>query len=103
MPEHAPWLSYLAIVLAALATYVLRSGGLLLAGRLPRNVRFQRAMEALPGSLMFSIVVPSAIAEGGWSIAATILTALTAYTSGNVFLAMIVGMGFMLVERHLLS
>ena len=36
--------TYLAIIAAALATYCLRLGGLLLAGRLPKTGRFSASL-----------------------------------------------------------
>ena len=43
---------WLAIGLAAVATYGLRAGGLLLAERLPKTGRLRRGMDALPGALL---------------------------------------------------
>lgn len=82
----------LAVGFAALATYALRFGGLLLASRFPRTGRFRRGLDALPGALLFSLVVPGLIAEGGWGLVAGLLTALVVWRTRNTLLAMLVGM-----------
>ncbi|GAB4282728.1 MAG: hypothetical protein Kow0092_37710 [Deferrisomatales bacterium] len=90
----------LAIGLAALATYALRLGGLLLASRLPRAGRLRRGMEALPGALLFSLVAPSIAAEGGWGLVATGLTALIVLRWGNTLVAMGVGVAVIWLARQ---
>jgi branched chain amino acid efflux pump len=81
----------LAVGLAALATYSLRFGGLLLASRFPKSGRFRQGMDALPGALLFSLVVPGLVAEGGWGIIAGILTGLVVWRTKNTLFAMLVG------------
>lgn len=89
----------LAVGLAALATYSLRLGGLMLASRLPKTGRLKCAMDALPGSLLFSLVVPSIVAEGLWGVVATLLIALVVLKSRNNLAAMAVGMAVILFAR----
>ncbi|MFN2353107.1 MAG: AzlD family protein [Desulfopila sp.] len=91
--------SYLVIAAAATATYGLRLGGLLLAGRLPGSGRFKRFMDALPGTILLSLIVPAALAGGLWSWIATACTALCSLKTGNVFLSMIVGVVIVAVSR----
>ncbi len=82
----------IAVGLAAVATYSLRLGGLLLASRFPRAGRFRQGMDALPGALLFSLVLPSIISEGIWGILAGLLTALVVWRTRNTLAAMLVGM-----------
>ncbi len=82
----------IAIGLAAIATYSLRLGGLLLASRFPKAGRFRRGMDALPGALLFSLVVPGLVAEGLWGLCAGLLTALVVWRSKNTLAAMLAGM-----------
>lgn len=89
------------IALAALLTYGLRAGGLLLADRLPKSVRFKAFMEALPGALLVALVAPGIRNAGVWGGVAACLTAFTAYKTRNVFLAMLLGMGLVAVQRRL--
>ncbi|MCA1944709.1 MAG: AzlD domain-containing protein [Desulfovibrio sp.] len=91
----------LAIGLAALATYGLRAGGLLLAERLPKTGRLRRGMDALPGALLLSLVVPSIANAGPWGVLAAGITALVAWRSRNMLVAMLLGMAVVLVQRQL--
>jgi uncharacterized membrane protein len=91
----------LAIAGAALVTYGLRLGGLLLAGRLPRNGHFRRFMEALPGTIMLSLVAPGIVSAGPLGGFAALATALCAWKSGNVFASMMLGMAIVAGGRWL--
>jgi uncharacterized membrane protein len=84
-------LVWLTIGGAALVTYGLRIGGLLLADRLPKTGRFKRFMDALPGTILLSLIVPAAIAAGPMGWVATVCTGLCSLKTGNVFLSMVVG------------
>ena len=92
---------FLAIALAALATYGLRAGGLLLAERLPKTGRLRRGMDALPGALLLSLVVPSIANAGPWGMLAAGVTALVAWRSRNMLAAMLLGMIVVLAQRQL--
>lgn len=92
MTQAIPSQVWLTIFAAALATYGLRLGGLLLAERLPRTGRFQRFMQALPGTILLSLIIPSAINAGPWGWLATLATAACSLRTGNVFISMLLGM-----------
>jgi uncharacterized membrane protein len=89
----------LAVGLAAAVTYSLRLGGLLLATHFPRSGRFRQGLDALPGALLFSLVLPSIVAEGYWGLLATVLTAMVVLRSRNTLLAMLVGMSVIFIAR----
>ncbi len=92
MTSHSgDMLVWLTIFGAAGVTYSLRIGGLLLAERLPKTGRFKRFMEALPGTILLSLIVPAALAAGPIGWLATLCTALCSLKTGNVFLSMMVG------------
>lgn len=95
-PDILVWLTIFG---AAAVTYALRVGGLLLAGRLPKTGRFKRFMDALPGTILLSLIVPAAVAAGpiGWF--ATLCTGLCSLKTGNVFLSMVVGIVIVAVGR----
>lgn len=93
---------WIAIGLAAIVTYSLRVGGLLLAGRLPDSGRFRKFMDALPGAILLSLVAPGIISAGFWGCAAALCTGLCTYKTGNVFLSMMIGMGIIVVQRQFL-
>lgn len=92
-------LIWLTIFGAAAVTYSLRIGGLMLAGKLPKTGRFKRFMDALPGTILLSLIVPAALAAGpiGWF--ATVCTGLCSLKTGNVFLSMVVGIVIVAVGR----
>lgn len=89
--QSGDMLVWLTILGAAGVTYSLRIGGLLLAQRLPKTGRFKRFMDALPGTILLSLIVPAALAAGPIGWLATFCTGLCSLKTGNVFLSMIVG------------
>ncbi|TGU74313.1 AzlD domain-containing protein [Geomonas terrae] len=90
----------IAVALAAAVTYSLRLGGLLLASRFPRSGRFRKGMDALPGALLFSLVLPSIVAEGVWGLIAAAVTALVVLRSRNTLAAMLCGMLVIFLARR---
>ena len=97
-PDH---LLLLAITGAALATCALRIGCLLLAEKLPRTGAFKTFLEALPGTILISIVMPGIVAAGIWGWIAALLTALLARKTGNTFVAMLAGVAVVALSRFL--
>ncbi len=91
---------YAVIAAAAVATYSLRLGGLLLAGRLPKTGKFRRFMDALPGTILLSLIVPAAFAAGFWGWIATACTALCSLRTGNIFASMVIGVTIVAVSRY---
>ena len=92
----------LAIAGAALATYGLRLGGLLLAERLPKNGGFKHFMETLPGTILLALVAPGIFSAGMLGGAAALATALCAWKTKNLLLAMIIGVVIMATGRLLI-
>lgn len=92
----------MAIAGAALATYGLRLGGLLLAEHLPQNGGFKRFMEALPGTILLSLVAPGIYSAGLLGAVAALATALCAWKTKNILIAMLVGMGLVAGGRLIL-
>jgi uncharacterized membrane protein len=66
---------YAVIALMAVATYLLRAGGLFLAGRVPLTPKVERFLESLAGSILISLVVAMAV-QGGPVTALAILAAV---------------------------
>ena len=91
----------MAVLGAAAATYGLRLGGLLLSERLPQNGGFRRFMEALPGTILLSLVAPGILAAGTWGAVAAASTALCTWKTRNVFLSMIIGVAIVAAARRL--
>jgi uncharacterized membrane protein len=91
-----------AIAGAAIATYSLRLGGLLLAERLPRNPGFTRFMQTLPGTILLALVAPGIASAGVLGGIAALATALCAWKTRSVLVAMVVGMGMVAAGRVLM-
>lgn len=80
-----------AILAASIITYAFRLGGLLLADRLPRSGPLRTFLDALPGTILVSLVVPSA-ANAGWQGFFGIVACLAIYfKTKNLLLTMIGG------------
>jgi branched chain amino acid efflux pump len=96
--------SHTAILLTifgvALTTYTLRFGGLLLSERIPRSGGFKYFMEALPGTILVSLVAPGILSAGPWGWIAALVTGFTAHKTGNLFLAMGLGMAIVAIQRN---
>ena len=103
MIDNIEWDStiFLVIAAAAIVTYAFRIGGLMLADMLPDSVRFRRFMEALPGTILLSLVVPGIIAAGFWGYIAVAAVAVCTYKTKNLFLSMMIGVVIVAVQRQL--
>lgn len=75
-----------------LASFVIRLGGFLLAGRLPQTGRWARGMEALPGCLIMALVTLMMVRGGVVEWAAGVMVLLVAAKSRNLLLSMLTGM-----------
>ncbi len=90
---------WLTIGFSALATFSLRFGGLMLANKLPRSAKFNRFMEALPGTLLLALIAPGALSSGIWGGIGLLCTAICTYKTRNLFVAMVVGMAVVALGR----
>lgn len=91
--------SWTTILALAAGTYAIRIAGVLLGRRLPRTGFWARALEALPGCLIVSLVAVL-LAQGGpreWAAGAA--AALVALLTKNLPLTMIAGVGAVWVLR----
>ncbi len=91
---------FITIGFCALLTYALRIGGLLLSERLPHSGKFKAFMDALPGTILLSLIAPGVLSAGFWGGVAAFTTAVCTYKTGNVFLAMISGMIIVAISRQ---
>lgn len=64
-----PYGLYVAIAAMALATYTCRAAGYLLMTHIQVTPGMERALQALPGSIVVAIVLPAAIRSGPAAIA----------------------------------
>lgn len=79
------------ILLASAVTYALRLGGLLLAGILPASGPTRRFLDALPGTILISLVVPAALQAGTTGIIGIGACLLTFVTTRNLPATMAAG------------
>jgi len=90
------------VVAMALLTYLTKAGGLWLLGHVEPSDRIDAALSVLPGAVVVSIVGPE-LASGGpsaWIGGAVVV--LLARRVGNVLVAMVGGIGVVLLVRTVL-
>lgn len=67
----------LAVLGMTVVTYALRAGGYWVMGRLPITPRVRRGLEALPGAIIVSTVLPIVL-KGGLAVALCLVVAAAA-------------------------
>ncbi len=92
----------LTIALMALATYATRSGGLWLASRLSLSERTEAWLGYIPGAILVSLVAPTVLTGGLPETLAAVAVILVALRTGSLPVAMVAGVGAVLVLRALL-
>ncbi|AUG51585.1 AzlD family protein [Thalassospira marina] len=90
----------LTIMGMAVVTYGMRLGGLLMADRLPQTGRWAHVLERLPGAVLISVWVPSALSAGLIGIIGAAGTLIAMIATRNLFAAMIAGMGLVATGRY---
>ncbi len=91
---------FCTIAFAAVVTYSLRFGGLMLAGKLPNSGRWKRFMDALPGTILLSLIAPGIVSAGLWGGIGALATAVCAYKTKNVILSMLLGVAIVALHRQ---
>ena len=81
----------LAIIIASVITYAFRFGGLMLADRMPQAGPLRHFLDALPGTILVSLVVPSALNSGWQGIVGVVACLGIYYKTKNLLLTMIAG------------
>ena len=92
----------LAIALMALATYATRAGRLWLASRLAPSERMEAWLGYIPGAILVSLVAPTVLTGGLAETLAAVAVILVALRTGSLPVAMVAGVGAVLVLRALL-
>ncbi|HYC17004.1 MAG TPA: AzlD domain-containing protein [Pseudolabrys sp.] len=91
------------MVVAAMAavTYAIRAGGFWLMGYVPLTRRVRSILNALPGAVVASIILPLAV-RGGTAATVAVVTALAVMAlRRNDLLAVVCGMGAAALVRAL--
>lgn len=81
----------IAIAAASIITYVFRFGGLMLADRLPQAGPLRHFLDALPGTILVSLIVPSALNTGWQGIIGVVACLGIYFKTKNLLLTMIAG------------
>ena len=90
---------FTVIVLSGLLIYSIRFLGLAFGEKLPRTGFWKRAMDALPGAVFAALVFPGIVGAGvPGGVAAGVIFAATRKT-GNVLLALFLGVGTVALLR----
>jgi len=93
----------LTIALMALATYATRAGGLWLASRLTLSEGIEAWLGYIPGAILVSLVAPTVLTGGLAETLAAVAVVLVALRTGSLPLAMVTGVGAVLILRALVS
>ena len=83
------------MVVAAMAavTYAIRAGGFWLMGYVPLTPRVRSILNALPGAVIASIILPLAVRGGTAAVIAVVTSLVVMALRRNDLLAVICGMG----------
>lgn len=95
-------MTVLAVLLMALATYATRAGGLWLASRLTLSERVEAWLNHIPGAILVSIVAPTVLAGGIADALAAVAVLIVALRTGSLPVAMVTGVGAVVLLRGLL-
>ncbi|MCA9864594.1 MAG: AzlD domain-containing protein [Thermomicrobiales bacterium] len=97
--------SEVAIVIAGMAIIMVltRTGGYWLVGRLAPTPRVTRIIEQLGGVTLVALTAPAVVNAGTPGIIAAAVAALTAWRTGNLLVAMLLGMGVIHILRQVLT
>lgn len=90
----------LIIFLVATGTYTLRVSGLLLSNKLKKFKNIDIFLESIPATLLIALIVPSIIKEGIVGILASIIIIFIMYKTKNTFLAMVIGVVIVALNRN---
>lgn len=93
----------LTIIGIALATFVTKAGGYWLIQRVDVSRRIEAGLTILPGAILISLIAPRLV-HGGiaeWISAGVVF--VIAVRTGNILLAMVGGVGSVLIARAVLG
>ena len=79
----------LTVLGMTLATYALRAGGYWIMGRVPMTPKIRRGLEALPGAIIVSTVLPIAFKGGLTVVVCLIVAAAVMAWAGKEYIAVL--------------
>ena len=94
-----PWGAALAIAAMTIATYLCRASGVVLMSRVAITPRVDRALRALPGSIVVAAILPLAL-DGGTAAVLALLAAIVAMRLARFeLLALLMGLAVAAAAR----
>lgn len=94
-----PWGAAFAILCMTIATYLCRASGVVLMSRVTITPRVERALRALPGSIVVATILPLAL-DGGVPAMAGLVAAIAAMSLVRFELAaLLAGLGVIALLR----
>lgn len=87
----------------AVVTYLTRASGFYLVSRVKVSGRLEAFLNAIPGTVLVSLVAPVVLASGPAESAASLATILTAWKSRSLPLAMVVGVVVVWILRRFIQ
>lgn len=92
--------SLIAIIGMALATYLTRVSGPWLIRLVQGNQRVEACLARLPGSILTALLAPLVFTVGTSEVIASTITLLVSLRFKNMPLALVVGVGSLVLLRH---
>ena len=97
------WTWALAIFGMAVATYITRISGLLLLSGVEVKGRWKAALDAVPVSVMMAVITPMILMTGKAESISAVIVAIAAYFRAPLVLNILLGMGSVVLLRHVLG
>ena len=92
-----------AILMIAAIVYLTRAGGYFLGLQIRHMGNLRPILESLPGCAMIAILVPAIRQGSGIELISLALVLVLMWTTNNVVISSLVGMGVLLLSRQFLS
>ena len=89
----------MAIAAMAIATYLCRTAGVLIMSRVRITRRVERALEALPGSIVAATIAPTALRSGLPAIMGILAAIVVMRLAKNELAALLAGLGLAALAR----
>ena len=87
----------------AAVTYATRISGLLLLSGVEVKGRWKAALDAVPVSVMMAVITPSILMTAKAESLSAVIVAISAYFRAPLVLNILLGMGSVVLLRHLLG
>ena len=92
---------WIVLILAGVVTYITRSGGYLIIARFKSlHPRMEAALEAVPGAVLITLILPPALSNGPVEILALIV-AFIASLRLSPLSVLAIGLGVLIIGRQL--